>query len=672
MRMTISKKLGSGFGVLILLIAVVAVVTTVQLRSMSHLQNQVVEVRFPSSQASEQLLNGMNHSLAALRGYMILGSNPAKGAFFKKDRQAAWEEIEGALSELGRLSKLWGVPQDITRLRELEREVGAFRTAQQEVENISQSDENIPSYKLLLTDAAPRAGAILKAISAIIDEEETLDATPDRKLLLKYLADTRGSFAVGLANIRAYLLSGNAKFREGFEKKWVVNQARFETIQQGVELFTPTQREHWETYVTKRGEFATLPAKMFASRGAEDWNLANYWLGSKAAPRARAIKGILGKLIESQDRLAKQDREALKQVASITNNTVVWVSLLAGVIGLTVAIVLSRMIVSAVTLLVGRAKEVAAGDLSGQALPIRSQDELGELTTSINEMSTSLSTLVTEVTTTANEVASAATEIAASSEEMSQGMSEQSQQVTQISSAIEQMSASVIEVARKSGDAANNAAESGRAAKEGGEVVKQTIEGMQAISNAVSAGAASVSELGKRGEQIGQIIEVINDIADQTNLLALNAAIEAARAGEHGRGFAVVADEVRKLADRTTKATAEIADSIKAIQAETGEAVEKMNAGTGQVTTGVESATRAGESLKKIVRSAEDVTGMIQSIAAAAEEQSAAPEEVSRTVESVSAVSRQANEGANQAASAATQLSTKAEQLQTLVGRFRT
>ena len=313
---------------------------------------------------------------------------------------------------------------------------------------------------------------------------------------------------------------------------------------------------------------------------------------------------------------------------------------------------------------------VARGDLTA-TFDERGRDELAQLGSSFNSTLENLRGLIAQVRGAGSDVAAAATEISASSDQMASSLNEQSAQVIQISSAIEEMSASVIEVARNSSDAADEAKRSGQVATDGGQVVEQTIEGINAISAAVSAGAESVASLGRRGEQIGQIIEVINDIADQTNLLALNAAIEAARAGEHGRGFAVVADEVRKLADRTTKATDEIAESIQAIQDETGQAVGRMNTGTKQVAEGVRSANEAGDNLRAIVTSANHVAGMIQTIASAAEEQSAASEQVSRSVESVSSLARQSNEGARQSAAAAMQLSEKAESLQALIERFK-
>jgi methyl-accepting chemotaxis protein len=259
--------------------------------------------------------------------------------------------------------------------------------------------------------------------------------------------------------------------------------------------------------------------------------------------------------------------------------------------------VISRAITKPISLIVARIKDIAQGegDLT-QRVDDKAKDELGELGRWFNAFVKKVHDIVAEVAGATREVASAATQIAASSEEMAQGMSQQTQQTTQVSSAVEEMSSTVVEVARKSADAAGTADDAGKQATEGGRIVAETVTGMKTIAEVVNSSASAINELGKRGEQIGQIIGVINDIADQTNLLALNAAIEAARAGEHGRGFAVVADEVRKLAERTTQATEEVAESIKAIQSETNAAVERMSAGHANGGRGRE-AGRAGRFL---------------------------------------------------------------------------
>ena len=347
------------------------------------------------------------------------------------------------------------------------------------------------------------------------------------------------------------------------------------------------------------------------------------------------------------------------------------ISLLSLAVAVVIAMYFASTIIRPIRAVVQRMNELATGDANlRNLLNEEGADEAAQMGRAVNGFIRTLNELLLNVLRTTESVSGAAQTIDTYSGEIAQGTDDQNRQVLQIVSAIEEMSASTIEVARKSADAASNASESGRAAEEGGNVVNQTIEGMKAISEAVAAGSASVAELGRRGEQIGQIIAVINDIADQTNLLALNAAIEAARAGEHGRGFAVVADEVRKLADRTTKATDEIAQSIKAIQQETSQAVDRMNSGTEQVNTGVKTATTAGQSLGQIVANAQAVAGMIQSIAAAAEEQSATSEQIHRNVEVVADVTRKTNEGAKQMVDAANSLTGNAQELQTLLNRF--
>jgi methyl-accepting chemotaxis protein len=378
---------------------------------------------------------------------------------------------------------------------------------------------------------------------------------------------------------------------------------------------------------------------------------------------------------EMKTHLATQVKETQARVTSQlaqTRTIAAALTLGALVLGVITSLLIARSIIRPLRTVVSRLRDIAEGeaDLTKRVDQDR-RDELGELGKWFNVFVGNMQTILSQVRSSSNDVAAAATQIAASAEEMARGMEQQSSQVAQIGTAMQKMSESVVEVARKSQDATGKADLAGQQATQGGEAVGQTIAGMESINAAVTSGAQSVGELGKRGEQIGEIIKVINDIADQTNLLALNAAIEAARAGEHGRGFAVVADEVRKLAERTQKATEEVAGSIRAIQDETQTAVDRMQTGTKQVEAGVERAHSAGNTLRTIVQSAGEVAAMVRGIAATSEQQSAASEQISRNLEAITSVTREANAGADQASQAATELSKKSEQLRTLVSRFK-
>lgn len=376
--------------------------------------------------------------------------------------------------------------------------------------------------------------------------------------------------------------------------------------------------------------------------------------------------------IEGADAFARRTTEDMKTFANSAMG-IIGVSVIAGLtLGVLVAIVLTSIITRSVNRTLDMVKDLAEGegDLT-KKVEVATRDEFGDMGQWFNTFVKKLHDTISSVSLTTHQLASSSTELSSSSEELSRNAKSQKEQVEQVATAIEQMSSTALSISENTQKAAESAKKAASIAREGGDLVNNTIDVMRQISEEVNNFASTVSTLGDSSKQIGDIINVINDIADQTNLLALNAAIEAARAGEQGRGFAVVADEVRKLAERTSKATKEIADMIKTIQGDTDKAVSNMNTGTRKVGEGVDMVNKAGESLQQIVQMADQVGDMVSHIATAAEEQSTANEQIAKTVESISEITKQSTAGIDETARACSELSRMAEDLRGLVGRFK-
>lgn len=268
-NLSIGKKLATGFGIVLFIFLMLVLFIQYKLNTQEALQNRIVELRVPTNIAGHDLVNGINFSLAALRGYMILGKDS-----FKQQRREAWKDIDRNLAIMTEMSKSWTVPKNIETLKELKTVMAEFNVAQQKVEKISHSADEQPAMQILLTEAAPRAAKIVHALNRIIDEEKKQPATAERKALLGMFADSRGSFSLGLASIRGFLISGDQKWIDEFNKRWEVNSSRLKSILENRYLLTETQSLQFKTYVDVRKEFAPLPSNMFEIRGSNKWNMA--------------------------------------------------------------------------------------------------------------------------------------------------------------------------------------------------------------------------------------------------------------------------------------------------------------------------------------------------------------------------------------------------------------
>ena len=352
---------------------------------------------------------------------------------------------------------------------------------------------------------------------------------------------------------------------------------------------------------------------------------------------------------------------------------VMWglLALVASVIGLTIA--LRRIVSRKINDFVRQVTDLSQGDGDlTTRLDISGNDELTEVNRQFNHFVGTLDVMVSHSARTAVQVAASAGSIQAFSHDMSKGVNEASAQAASVATASEEMSATSGDIAQNCARAADSSQHSNKLAREGATVIQATIEGMTRIADRVKNTAEVIESLGSRSDQIGEIVGTIEDIADQTNLLALNAAIEAARAGEQGRGFAVVADEVRALAERTTRATREIGEMIKAIQKETKIAVEAMEEGVVEVAKGTEEAARSGEALQGILDQIGEVTNQINQIATAAEQQTATTTEISSNIHKITDAFTKATKTSHDTAAEADKLNKLSEDLQDTVRRFKT
>lgn len=390
----------------------------------------------------------------------------------------------------------------------------------------------------------------------------------------------------------------------------------------------------------------------------------------ESAPFLTKRVEILDKFVDFQEKKLKEADDAAEAAFHRAVYILFGCAAVALLAGICIATYLGRDIKKPLNQAVDAVEAIAKGNLTVHVQADR-KDEFGRMLSALEEMTGSLKGLIGNIKTATVSLASGSTQLSASSEEISRNMEEQAGRAGQIATSAEEMSQTVLDVAKNAANIAESAKGAAGSALAGQKVVDESVTESRAIAEAVNISSSVMHELGETSKRIGEIVNVINDIADQTNLLALNAAIEAARAGEQGRGFAVVADEVRKLAERTSSATSEIGGMITKIQSEVSNAVASMNNAKEKVEHGVELSSNAGQALSAIVKTVQGLQEMVHQIASATEEMSSVAEHISSDVQTVASAAREISAGADQIAQTSSEIARQGSNLQSGVSQFK-
>ncbi|XXF07189.1 methyl-accepting chemotaxis protein [Pseudomonas sp. D1-3] len=633
-NISVTLKLALGFGLVLLLTMALALVGWSSLGSVVQRSERMTDV------------NELTHTLTDLRvarlQYLLSNGGAAEADTVQQGIRALSQRQQEMLPRF----------RNAENQRLLHQQIGLIEQYRQAFDKTNATYVVVNNTRAEMVDMADRAGELIDRIR----DEVARNAAGDEAGFARYQAIARTKDDV--QTLRYRVLSYTADVNERTEQ--ALNQ-QIEGVDQGISgltsVFVGEYREQIQqlqstvtAYRSLLDAYRTATAERLQLRGA-------------MTDQVQEIVRIGDELLAMQATLRDRD-------TTWANQMTIGAALLALLVGILSAWLITRQITRPLQETLEAVERIAGGDLS-QTLQVSRRDELGVLQQGIQRMGSTLRELIGGIRDGVTQIASAAEELSAVTEQTSAGVNSQKVETDQVATAVQEMSATVQEVARSAAEASQAAVDADREASQGDRVVAETIAQIERLASEVSRSSEAMGELQSESNKIGGVMDVIKAVAEQTNLLALNAAIEAARAGEAGRGFAVVADEVRGLAQRTQKSTEEIEGLIAGLQRGTQQVAVIMQSSRELTDSSVALTRRAGDALGAITSRVSNIQAMNQQIAAAAEQQGAVAEEISRSVVNVRDISEQTAEASEETAASSVELARLGNQLQTMVSHFR-
>ena len=632
-NISVNLKLGLGFGLVLVLTSILALTGWTSLGGLIDRSNWMSDI------------TQLNASLTKLRivrlQYMLANGDESVA-------QNVQTSLDAFVAQQQKLLDSFKSPDNVKLLNEQKAVITAY---QQSLNKMREAYRAGNAARQVMGDKADIANAQIDALDSSV--QQTPD-NPERFTQYQAVTHAKQEFQLARYEVRGYTGNVNAdtEARAAAQIEKAINGlkglgAAFGGSQQvalsALESALGTYRSAVQNYKAANANIVAARAEM-TTQGAD-------------------IVTISDKLYDIQ--LARRDAESAQARSLQLIST-----LLALLVGIVAALVITRQITRPIQETLAVVERIASGDLSHN-IQVTRRDELGVLQQGIQRMGTTLRELISGIRDGVTQIASAAEELSAVTEQTSAGVNSQKIETDQVATAMHEMTATVQEVARNAEQASQAAADADGQARAGDKVVAEAIAQIERLAAEVARSTDAMSHLQQESNKIGSVMDVIKAVAEQTNLLALNAAIEAARAGEAGRGFAVVADEVRGLAQRTQKSTEEIEGLVAGLQNGTQQVAAVMNNSRSLTDSSVELTRKAGVSLENITRTVSNIQSMNQQIAAAAEEQSAVAEEISRSIINVRDVSEQTATASDETAKSSVELARLGSQLQQMVSHFR-
>jgi methyl-accepting chemotaxis protein len=633
---SVKLKLSLGFGLVLVLTLAITLTGWHGLDTMIERSESLTEIA---------RLNELTKDLRAER-IVFRVDNTAEDA---KRVTARLDQIEAHLTTL----RADNPSADILKL--IDNQSDTVRSLEKTFTQLGQSLLNKEAAKVQLTalsDAAIKVmgeveSEVLKAVSQEADSSEQLDEFTNLLQLRRQIQNAR-------YEVQAYVFSGLASYEES--ALTAIDEALKE-----VEQVTADQSD---------GNISGLLTAKQALQRYREQLIRFKEVQTQVEAAHESMEAMGDTLLSSTHEISTLQSQRRDDEAAQSRKALISVAALAMMLGLMAAWMITQQIIAPLRDTLNAAKRIAQGDLSVD-LDVQRRDEMGDLQHSIQDMTQSLRTLISGISDGVTQIASAATQLSAVTEQTSAGVNNQKDETDQVATAMNQMTSTVLEVARNAEEASEAAQQADQQAREGDNVVSDAISQIERLATEVNNSTLAMGKLKLESDKIGGVLDVIKSVSQQTNLLALNAAIEAARAGEAGRGFAVVADEVRSLAQRTQESTEEIEVLIAALQNGTQQVVGTLDASRSLSDSSVELSRRAGTALEHITRTVSTIQNMNQQIATAGEEQSVVADQINRSVINVRSVSEQTAAASEETAASSVELARLGTQLQEMVGRFR-